>query len=94
MLQCAKNLRELAPKVDSGDYKAVESWLTSPWSAGVCVYARACACVYVAEGLLNAGTARFVRKNKVLESLSTSVKGASAGASSHVRVHVGTHPRT
>eukprot|EP00281_Chroomonas_sp_CCMP1168_P010780 CAMPEP_0206260950 /NCGR_PEP_ID=MMETSP0047_2-20121206/27376_1 /ASSEMBLY_ACC=CAM_ASM_000192 /TAXON_ID=195065 /ORGANISM="Chroomonas mesostigmatica_cf, Strain CCMP1168" /LENGTH=258 /DNA_ID=CAMNT_0053688095 /DNA_START=18 /DNA_END=794 /DNA_ORIENTATION=- len=57
-MKAAKNMRELGPKVEKGDFKSVTGWLTSPWSSG---------------------TARFIRKNKVIESLSTSVKGASAG---------------
>jgi len=58
-MKAVKSLRELAPKVEKGDTKAVKGWITNGWSSS---------------------TGAFLRKNKVLESLSRSQKGTSAGA--------------
>jgi len=58
-MKAVKAFRELGPKVENGDIKAVKGWITNGW---------------------NSASGAFLRKNKVLESLSRSQKGTAAGA--------------
>eukprot|EP00287_Rhodomonas_sp_CCMP768_P013900 CAMPEP_0196756980 /NCGR_PEP_ID=MMETSP1091-20130531/102837_1 /TAXON_ID=302021 /ORGANISM="Rhodomonas sp., Strain CCMP768" /LENGTH=190 /DNA_ID=CAMNT_0042105697 /DNA_START=198 /DNA_END=770 /DNA_ORIENTATION=+ len=58
-MKVAKNLRNLGEKVEKGDFKAVDGFITNSW---------------------NSGSAAFLRKTKVLESLSLGTKGTSGSA--------------
>ena len=58
-MKMARNLRQISTKIDTGDWKGVSDFISSPWSSG---------------------TARFTRKNQVLESLAKSVAGVASGS--------------
>mmetsp|Transcript_29987 Transcript_29987/g.71386 ORF Transcript_29987/g.71386 Transcript_29987/m.71386 type:complete len:238 (-) Transcript_29987:39-752(-) len=56
VMKVVRELRESGKKIENGDFKSVQGFLTSPWSSN---------------------TAKFLRKNKVLESLAKSLLGAA-----------------